>query len=144
MRAYWSLLLLPGTHGRSHMQTTKMAERRRRGGYRKYIHNSKLSIIVEKLKWMELVTYGVKIFLALMDSSLKLQLWSCCKHFSEMSVFSVSGQLAPKTIRPGRLAPESTNFTMFLLFVFYRGFLRTIQYCMFLLFLTNVSPLCWN
>ena len=42
--------------------------------------------------------------------------------------FSVSGQLAPKTIRPGRLAPESTNLTMFLLFVFYRGFLRTIQY----------------
>ena len=46
----------------------------------------------------------------------------------------LSGQLAPKTIRPGRLAPESTNFTMFLLFVFYRGFLRTIQYYMFLLF----------
>ena len=46
----------------------------------------------------------------------------------------VSGQLAPETIRPGRLAPESTNITMFLLFVFYRGFLRTIQYYMFLLF----------
>ena len=38
------------------------------------------------------------------------------------------------TTRPGRLAPESTNLTMFLLFVFYRGFLRTIQYYMFLLF----------
>ena len=50
------------------------------------------------------------------------------------SLKTVSGQLAPKTIRPGRLAPESTNFTMFLLFVFYRGFLRTIQYYMFLLF----------
>ena len=35
MRAYWSLLLLAGTHGRSHMQTTKMAVRRRRG---RYIH----------------------------------------------------------------------------------------------------------
>ena len=38
------------------------------------------------------------------------------------------------TTRPGRLAPESTNLTMFLLFVLYRGFLRTIQYYMFLLF----------
>ena len=55
----------------------------------------------------------------------------------------VSGQLA-RTISPQclddsppvsrRLAPESTNITMFLLFVFYRGFLRTIQYYMFLLF----------
>ena len=52
----------------------------------------------------------------------------------------VSGQLA-RTISPQclddsppvsrRLAPESTNITMFLLFVFYRGFLRTIQYYMF-------------
>ena len=49
-------------------------------------------------------------------------------------VLAVSGQLAPKTIRPGRLAPKSTNHTMFLLFVFYRGFLLTIQYYMFLLF----------
>ena len=38
------------------------------------------------------------------------------------------------TIRPGRLAPESTKLIMFLLFVFYQGFLRTIQYYMFLLF----------
>ena len=53
---------------------------------------------------------------------------------AEASFHTVSGQLAPKTIRPGRLAPEFTNLTMFLLFVFYRGFLRTIQYYMFLLF----------
>ena len=46
----------------------------------------------------------------------------------------VSGQLTPKTIRPGRLAPKSTNLTMFLLFVFYRGFPRTIHYYMFLTF----------
>ena len=40
-RAYWSLLLLPGPHGRSHMQTTKMAERRRRReGYRKYMQDN--------------------------------------------------------------------------------------------------------
>ena len=56
--------------------------------------------------------------------------WSFIVH----AIVLVSGQLAPKTIRPGRLAPESTKFTMFLLFVFYRGFLRTIQYYMFLLF----------
>ena len=55
-------------------------------------------------------------------------------HSRNQLVQMVSGQLAPKTIRPGRIAPESTNFTMFLLFVFYRGFLRTIQYYMFLLF----------
>ena len=49
----------------------------------------------------------------------------------------VSGQLTPKTIRPGRLAPKSTNLTMFLLFVFYRGFLRAIQYYHMFLFFTS-------
>ena len=53
---------------------------------------------------------------------------------AEASFHTVSGQLAPRTIRLGRLAPEFTNLTMFLLFVFYRGFLRTIQYYMFQLF----------
>jgi len=47
-----------------------------------YMRNSKPRIIVEKLKWRELVTYVVKILLALMDSSLKLQFLSSCKHFS--------------------------------------------------------------
>ena len=45
-----------------------------------------------------------------------------------------TGKYGIWTIRPGRLAPESTNLTMFLLFVFYQGFLQTIQYYMFFLF----------
>ena len=40
----------------------------------------------------------------------------------------VSGQLAPKTIRPRQLATESTNLRMFLLFVFYNMFLLFTSY----------------
>lgn len=40
MRAHWSLLLFPGTHGRSHMQTTNMAERSKRGRYKEYTRHS--------------------------------------------------------------------------------------------------------
>ena len=38
MRAYWSLLLLPGIHGQSHMQKKNGREERRRRGRYKKIH----------------------------------------------------------------------------------------------------------
>ena len=38
MRAYWSLLLLPGIHGQGHMQKKNGGEERRRRGRYKKIH----------------------------------------------------------------------------------------------------------
>ena len=52
-----------------------------------------------------------------------------------MTVFSLhSMHRYPDNSPQRQFAPQSTNLTMFLLFVVYRGFLRTLQYYMFLLF----------